>query len=334
MFDTFRFESPLFLLILLVIPLLLFYDKRFKKHPTIKYSSIKIIKLTQKKKIFTSKVILNTLRMLSITLFIISLARPQLAKSTAEVLTEGVSVMLTLDTSGSMQAIDMEIDKNTVTRLEVVKKVVKEFISKRTNDPTGLIVFGSESYTQCPLTLDTNMLTEFVNGLEIGMAGQQTAIGNSLTLAVNRKKNTNAKSKVIILLTDGANTAGQIPPEKAAEIAATYQIKVYTIGIGTTGKIPFLQDSFLGPQVVYGNADLDEQTLKMIANKTNGKYFRAKNTEELQKIYNEIDKLEKTEVKIKKYMQYKELFSYFLIPAILLLLLEIILANTKFLRIP
>lgn len=334
MLNNFRFQDPLFLFLLIIIPFLIFYEFRVKKHPSIKFSSIKVLKIVKEEKKINFKNIPLFLRILTITLFILTISRPQEVKSTSEVISEGINIVLGIDTSGSMAAIDLEIDDDRVTRLDVVKKVVKDFVEKRINDPTGLVVFGSEAFTQCPLTLDTNILTQFISNLEIGMAGNETAIGNALGLSVSRLKDIKGKSKIIILLTDGSNTAGKVMPDKAAEIAAGYGIKVYTVGVGTTGNIPFLQNSFLGPQVVYGKADLDEKTLKMIADKTKGKYYRAKNFQELQQIYNDIDQIEKSQVKTKNYMEYKELFLLFLIPAILCMLLEIILRNTRFIRIP
>ncbi|MBC7474545.1 MAG: VWA domain-containing protein [Candidatus Sericytochromatia bacterium] len=335
MLENIRFANPLFLFILLIIPFLFYYEKYLKKYASIKFSSIGTLKLAKKEKRFNWRFIPLFLRLLTISLFIITLARPQIGQANSEVLTEGIDIMLAIDTSGSMAAVDLTIGQDRATRLDVVKKVVKDFVAKRTTDPTGLIVFGTEAFTQCPLTLDTNILNQFVGTLEIGMAGDSTSIGNAIGLAVTRLKDAKkSKSKVIILLTDGANTSGKVAPDKATEIAVTYGIKIYTIGIGTSGKIPFVQNTVFGPQIVYGEADLDEKALKIIADKTGGMYYRAKNTNELEKIYGDINKLEKSEVKIKKYMDYKELFSYFLIPALLFLLLEIILSNTRFLRIP
>lgn len=334
MLNNFRFESPIFLLLLLLIPFLVYYEFKIKKVPSIKFSSIKVLKTVSNERKLSFKHLPIFLRLITITLLILTISRPQEVKATSEIISEGINIVLGIDTSGSMAAVDLQINEDRVTRLDVVKRVVKEFVSKRINDPTGLVVFGSEAFTQCPLTLDTNILTQFIDNLEIGMAGQETAIGNALGLSVNRLKDIKGKSKVIILLTDGSNTAGKVLPDKAAEIAAGYGIKVYTVGVGTTGKIPFVQNSFLGPQIVYGQADLDEKTLKMIADKTKGKYYRAKNFEELRQIYDDIDKIEKTQVKTKNYMEYKELFLLFLFPSIFTMLLEIILRNTRFLRIP
>ncbi|MFN8674418.1 MAG: VWA domain-containing protein [Candidatus Sericytochromatia bacterium] len=333
----FIFANPLFFILFILIPFIIYYEFKIKKYPAIKFSSINTMKLVKNKKVLSPRVILLILRILSLILLIFSLARPQFVKVSSDILSEGVNIILAIDTSGSMKAIDLQTDKEVVTRLDVVKKVVKEFIQKRKTDPTGLVVFGTEAYTQCPLTLDTNMLKDFVNNIEIGMAGDQTAIGNALALSVNRLKDTKGKSNVVVLLTDGSNTAGRILPDKAVEIAKTFNIKVYTVGVGNPdneGKVPFLVEGFLGAEVKYAKADLDEKTLKNIAEKTSGKYYRAKSQEELSKIYADIDKLEKNEVKVKNYMEKREVFYYFLIPAILFLLIEIILSNTRFMRIP
>lgn len=334
MLNNFRFQDPIFLLLLLLIPFLIYYELKVKKHGSLKFSSIRVLKIVRQERKISFKNLPFFLRILTVILFTVAMSRPQEGKSTSEIISEGINTVLSIDTSGSMAAVDLEINGDRVTRLEVVKKVVTDFVTKRINDPTGLIVFGTEAFTQCPLTLDTNILTQFINSLEIGMAGDSTAIGNSIGLAVNRLKDINSKSKVIILLTDGSNTAGKVNPDKAAEIAAGYGIKIYTVGVGTTGRIPFVQDSILGPQIVYGQADLDEKTLQMIAFKTGGKYYRARKFEELKQIYDDIDKLEKSQIKVKNYMEYKELFLWFLIPGLFLLFIEIILRNTRFMRIP
>jgi len=216
----------------------------------------------------------------------------------------------------------------------MVRKVVGEFIEKRPYDRIGMIVFGSEAYTQCPLTLDSGILLEFVNRLEIGMAGEATAIGSALSLAVKRMKELAAPSKIVILLTDGRSNEGNISPDIAAELAKTYGIKVYTIGVGTKGKAPFLVDSFFGKQIVYQESDLDEETLQKIAETTNGTYFWAKDTKRLREIYDEIDKLEKSKVDIKEYDHFNDLFHYFLIIGMVLLLLSIIGEHTIFRKIP
>jgi Ca-activated chloride channel family protein len=197
-----------------------------------------------------------------------------------------------------------------------------------------MVVFGQEAFTQCPLTLDYGVLLSLLDSVKIGMAGDSTAIGSALGICVKRLKDLKSKSKVIILLTDGRNNSGTLGPATAAEVAKAYNIKTYTIGVGSEGEAPFLVDSFFGKQYVYQKVDLDEKTLKEIARVTDGKYFRATNTKALEKIYQQIDEMEKTEVKIKEYMEYEELFMYFLIPGLCLLLLEVLLANTRLRKIP
>lgn len=334
MIENISFANPGFFFLLLLIPLLIFHEKYIRKYPAIKFSSVPLIRKAYIGKILNPAFLLLFLRILVIILFIFALARPQIGRASSEVLTSGINIILGIDTSESMRAIDLEINNDRTTRLEVVKKVVTEFIKKRSNDPTGLIVFGTEAFTQCPLTLDYQIMGNFIENLEIGMAGPNTALGDAIGLAVKRLKDLPAKSKILILLTDGKNTAGKLSPEKAADISAHFKIKIYTIGVGSSGRIPFLQDSFLGPQIVYSQADLDEQTLKMIASKTGGNYYRAKNADELEKIYSDIDKLEKSDIKIKKFMEYSELFHYFMICGLIILLFEVILENTRYIKIP
>ncbi|WP_244875031.1 VWA domain-containing protein [Nitrospina gracilis] len=211
---------------------------------------------------------------------------------------------------------------------------MSEFIDGREFDRMGMVVFGNEAFTQCPLTLDHNILQEFLSRLDIGVAGDSTAIGSAIAIAVKRLKDLESKSKVIILLTDGRNNAGSIPPRQAAEIAATFGIKIYTVGVGTHGKVPFVFDGILGRQLIMQDVEMDEESLKEIADITNGKYFRAMDTDSLKKIYTQIDQLEKSEVKWIDHSEFKELFPYFLIPGLLLLITEFTLAQTRLRRIP
>ena len=274
------------------------------------------------------------LRCLVIALFVVALARPQSSTKATEVLTEGIDIMLCLDTSGSMQALDFKWGSERQNRLQVVKRVVSEFIRGRKNDRIGMVVFGEEAFTQCPLTLDYGVLLNFLDRVEIGMAGDSTAIGSALGTCAKRLKGLKSKSKVVILLTDGRNNAGSLSPETAAEIAKTFDIKAYTIGVGTEGEVPFLVDSIFGKRYVYQRVDLDEDTLREIAEITGGTYFKATNTKALEEIYNQIDKLEKTKVEVKEYMEYEELFGWFLLPGLACMLLEVILGNTRFRKIP
>jgi len=239
-----------------------------------------------------------------------------------------------LDTSGSMQALDFIKDEKRDTRLAMVKDVVSQFIDNRPNDRMGMVVFGSEAYTQCPLTLDQGILKSFLSKLDIGMAGDSTAIGSAIGIAVKRLKDLKSKSKVIILLTDGRNNAGSLPPLQAAQTAKAFGIKIHTIAVGTLGKAPFLVNSIFGQRYVYQQVDIDEDTLKEISDLTGGQYFRATDLQSLKTIYKQIDEMEKSEVKVIDHSEYTELFHYFLIPGLLILLLEILLSNTVLRRIP
>ncbi|PIU57891.1 MAG: aerotolerance regulator BatA [Deltaproteobacteria bacterium CG07_land_8_20_14_0_80_38_7] len=332
-----RFASPYFLLLLPIILPLLFLRA---SNASIKFSSLSKISYLKNIKLmgikFSSWQMLLPvfLRFLAISLIIIALARPQEGHKETEIISEGIDIILTIDTSGSMQAMDFTIDNKPVTRLEAVKDVVADFIKKRSGDRIGMVVFGEESFTQAPLTLDHDLLLTLLDDLTIGMAGESTAIGQAIAVSTKRLKDLEAKSKVIVLLTDGRNNSGQISPEKAAEIAKTFNIKIYTIGVGTNGPAPFMVDTMLGKHVVYENVDLDMPTLEKISEITGARSFRATDTAKLEEIYDEIDKLEKSKAKVKEYTEYEELLAWFLIPGIILLILEILLSRTKLRKIP
>jgi len=300
----------------------------------VRFSTLNNLKKLKKSTSITLRYILLVLRCLAISLLVVALARPQSGTKASEVLTEGIDIILCLDTSGSMQALDFKWGNERQNRLQVVKKVVSDFIKGRKNDRIGMVVFGEEAFTQCPLTLDYGVLLSFLDQVEIGMAGDSTAIGSALGTCVKRLKELKSKSKVIILLTDGRNNAGSVSPETAAEIAKTFTIKTYTIGVGTEGEVPFLVDTIFGKKYVYQRVDLDEDTLEEIARITGGKYFKATDTKALEEIYDQIDTLEKTKVEVKEYMEYEELFGWFLFPGLACTLLEIILAHTRFRKIP
>ena len=329
--NYFRFEDPWFLILFLIIPYLVW--KR-KEQVTISYSSLEILQNIRAIQVGFLSTIPLVLRLFAISLLIMALARPQEGQKRTEILSMGVDIMLALDTSGSMKALDFIQNDKRDTRLTMVKDVVSKFIENRTNDRMGMVVFGSEAYTQCPLTLDQNILQSFLRKLDIGMAGDSTAIGSAVGIAVKRLKDLKSDSKLIILLTDGRNNAGNLAPLQAAQTAKAFGIKIHTIGVGTRGKAPFLVNSIFGQRYVYQEVDIDEVTLKEIAKITGGQYFRATDLESLESIYKQIDKMEKSEVKVFDYSEYKELFHYFLIPAILFLLFEIILSNTFLRRLP
>ena len=329
----FRFEDPWLLLFFLMVPYLTIRGKG-KLQATISYSSIDTLQAIRSARVEILSILPLVLRMIAISLLVLALARPQEGHKSTEILSVGVDIMLALDTSGSMQALDFIKDEKRDTRLAMVKDVVSQFIENRPNDRMGMVVFGSEAYTQCPLTLDQGILQSFLSKLDIGMAGDSTAIGSAIGIAVKRLKDLESKSKVIILLTDGRNNAGNLPPLQAAQTAKAFGIKIHTIPVGTYGKAPFLVNSIFGQRYVYQQVDIDEDTLKKISDLTGGQYFRATNLESLKAIYKQIDEMEKSEVKVIDHSEYTELFYYFLIPGILLLLLEIALSNTVLRRIP
>lgn len=270
------------------------------------------------------------LRILALAMLIIVLARPQSSDNWQNKNVEGIDIIMAMDISGSMIIEDLKPN-----RLEAAKSVGVEFISSRPNDNIGIVVFAGESFTQSPLTTDKNSLVGLMNSLSFNMVDVDgTAIGLGLANAVNRIKDSQAKSKVIILLTDGSNNAGEIDPLTAAEIAATYNIRVYTIGVGTKGEAPFPVQTVYGVQRQMVKVEIDEKTLTDIAEKTNGKYFRATDNKSLKAIYQEIDQLEKTKISVTEYSKKDERFFPFAIIAMLLLLCEVILRNTILRHIP
>lgn len=312
-------------------------DKKRKQRRAVRYSSIRTLERLRPSRTVVLRRFVEAFRLLTVALLILAMARPQTGRKHTEVRTEGIDIVLVLDTSGSMQALDLDADRpidRRRNRLEVATTVVEEFVQGRRNDQIGLVVFGSEAFTQCPLTLDHGILSTFLEQVEIGMAGDATAIGSALGTAVKRLRSSEAESKVVILLTDGRSNAGSLSPQKAAEIAETFGIKVYTIGAGTRGKAPFVVDSFFGKQVVYESVEIDEESLRQMAERTGGAYYRAEDKEALKAIYDEIDQLEKTEVTTSTYMEYNERFRIFVFPAMLLLLLEVLLLETRFRKLP
>jgi len=271
----------------------------------------------------------------ALVLMIVALSRPQWGTERTEVLTKGINIVLALDLSESMAALDFKKEGRVVNRLEAVKGVVQDFVAGRNGDRIGMVVFGTHAYTQLPLTRDYNTIVSMLDRLEIGAAGKSTAIGDAIGISLKRLADIKSKSNIIILLTDGQSNAGEISPDTAGEIAAQKGVKVYTIGVGTRGKAPFLvNDPLFGERYVYQRVNIDEDTLKAIADDTGGLYFRAENLEGLQQIYDTIDKLEKTEIKVDLFADYSEMYPWLLIPAILLLPIYVILRNTRCLVVP
>jgi Ca-activated chloride channel family protein len=278
------------------------------------------------------------LRWLAALLCILALARPQSGRSETKLRTEGIDIVLAIDTSGSMKALDLDADVSDVNRrrnrLQVVQAVVDDFIRRRGDDQIGMVVFGTQAFTQCPLTLDHGIVSAFLARLAIGMAGDATAIGDAIGTAVKRLNGSKAKSKVVILLTDGEQTAGVLAPIKAAEVAATFGIKVYTVGTGTRGKAPVVAQSLFGPVVQWEEVSIDEDVLRQVAQATGGQYYRATDTAGLEEVYTKIDLLERTELTSNAYMEYDERFGWFVIPAMMLLFVEQFLLGTRLRRLP
>jgi len=334
-----RFEDPWFLVFLLIIPIMMFYQFKKMRTRRIRFSSLYNFKqLIRSHSLFFRHLVL-VLRFLAIIFLTIALARPQSGTKETEVIAEGIDIMLCVDTSKSMLALDIgdpiyPFPDRKENRLGVAKRIISDFIKGRTYDPIGIVVFGDEAFTQCPLTIDYGILLTFLDQLEVGMAGDSTAIGSALGVCIQRLKDRELVSKVIILLTDGRSNAGSVTPINAAKIAKSYNIKTYTIGVGREGRVPFPVNTSGGKNIEYKSLDLDENTLKQIAEITGGLYYRAINKRGLEYIYNKIDGLEKTRVEIKHTMHYKELFIWVLIPGLACILLEIILGNTRLRKIP
>lgn len=325
-----EFRHPLFFLLLVVLPILHYYSKK-RRRAALTFSVASSLRQTPPSGRVLLYQSLPVFRLLVFLLFVLALARPQRVASEHEYQTKGVDIIISLDISGSMLAEDFKPEN----RMLVAKQEAIKFIRGRENDRIGLVVFARKAYTQCPLTLDYEVLARLLEEVQIGMIADGTAIGMGLATAVNRLRDSDAKSKVIILITDGSNNAGNIDPITAAELAKAFGIKVYTICIGRGGLVPFpVNDPLFGKRYVQANVEIDEMTLKRIADITGGLFFRARDPQSLAEIYEKINQLEKTEVKVKEYLSYDELFHYFLGLGLMLLLLETILSRTLLMKVP
>lgn len=316
----FRFNNPIALLLLLLVPLILEPGVRNliltkirlgkKRNTALPFSSVTPLKnLPNSFKSRTYASAISLMRALAFSLLVLALARPQTTDSYKEVVESGRDIMFVLDASKSMAALDFTVKGQRVDRMEALKGVVDDFIKRRVGDRMGLIVFGEKVYVQCPLTMDKTILIDFVKNLEIGMAGDATAMGDAMAIGLKRMRDIESESKVLVLITDGLKTAGSLEPLQAAEIAKTMGVKIYTIGIGGNDRAPFRTTNIFGMETIeYRDVPLDEKTLKKIADDTKGKYYKAQNTEQLISVYNEIDKLEKREAKTFDYTNYEEHF--------------------------
>ncbi len=332
MLSEITFVSPYFLGLLALIPFSFFWERRNAGNRKV-HLSMPDIESIKSIKSFRTIIFpyLNFLKAASFVLFVIALARPQLTLKEEEIKAEGIDIIMIMDISSSMLAQDFKPD-----RLEVSKKVAIQFVDKRPYDRIGLVVFSGESFTQCPLTTDHRVLKDFLNGLQCGLLEDGTAIGMGLASAVNRLKDSEAVSKVIILLTDGVNNSGYIKPMTAAEIAQKLETKVYTIGVGSIGQALSPISRRSDGRYVFGMAkvEIDENLLHQISEMTGGKYYRATNEQNLEAIYAEIDRLEKTEMEITVFKRYSEEYGRFLSLGLMLFLLNVILKHSFFKTLP
>ena len=320
-----KFANPEFLWLLLLLPAIGYYLwwRRKKLTVTLQFSSLQIFKNIPQTLRERLRHIPLALRLLAIAVFIVALSRPQSISDKQNISTEGIDIVLELDLSGSMLAEDFNPN-----RIEAAKQVASEFIDGRTNDRIGLVVFSAESFTQCPLTTDYPVLKNLLREVNNGMIADGTAIGLAIANGVNRLKDSKAKSKVMILLTDGVNNRGEIDPITAARIAATYGIRIYTVGVGAQGEAPYPVQTQFGIRRQLIPVDLDEKGLTQVAEMTGGKYFRATDNRTLKTIYKEIDQLEKTKIEVTAYKRYSELFGGWLLVGLLAVVLEVTLTTT------
>ena len=330
-----HFASPLFLWALVLLPLVYFLRGGRGLAAALGFSSTSTAREVAREVKSRWGRWLPVGRTLALALGILALARPQIAQAHVETQASGVDMVLAVDVSSSMSSLDFERDDKPISRLDVVKSVVSDFVSQRPNDRLGLLAFAGRPYLVSPLTLDHDWLIQNLDRVRIGAIEDGTAIGSALGAAVNRLRDQPAKSKVVVLLTDGVNNTGRVRPELVAEAAKALGVRVYTIGVGVRGEAPMpVTDPDGSTRLVMTKVDIDEATLRKVAETTGGKYFRATDTDSLREIYALIDKMEKTTHAVRSYQTHEERFAWFLIPAAALLALELGLGLTRFRRVP
>lgn len=329
------FATPWVLWLLLLVPVLSFFRGKVGGTPAVIFSSTQVLEAVGQRRQSRVGNFLAALSYLGLALLIVAEARPQLGKTLTRVEASGVDIMLALDVSSSMLAEDFSIGAQRANRLEAVKQVTERFIDGRPNDRIGIVAFAGRPYMVSPLTLDHGWLVENLDRLQIGLVEDGTAIGSAIAAASNRLKDKEAKSKLIVLLSDGDNNAGSVMPQTAAEAAKALGIRIYTIGAGTKGLVDFPAKDVFG-RTVYAKRkmDFDETTLQKIADETSGQYFRATNTHSLQEIFDAIDQLEKSKVEVQKIAQYTDLFPWFVGAGLGCLILQILLSQTVWRRLP
>jgi Ca-activated chloride channel family protein len=328
-----HFQNPWFLLGLLIIPFLIwdYFHKNRRRKASIRFPTLAVVKKIPPSWAYRARHILLVLRLLSVSLLCVAMARPQYGEAIEDVTTQGVDIVLVLDLSTSMKIMDFRPQN----RLFVAKRTIEKFILGRRNDRIGLVVFAGQAFTQCPLTLDYGVLIQFLKKVDFGMMDDGTAIGTGILTGLNRLRSSTAKSKVMVMLTDGENNAGEVDPVTAAKAAAALGIKIYTIGVGKQGEQPMeMEDPLFGKRIVSVPTKIDEPMMRTIASLTGGQYYRAQDPKGLEEIYTTIDKLEKTEITSNSYYRYHELFRNLVLAALGFLLLEVALANTRFMKIP
>jgi Ca-activated chloride channel homolog len=331
-----RFLQPEWLWLLCLLPLVMLLRGRRGPIAAVEFSDIGVAREVARSTRTRAGWWVWLFPLLAAALMIVGLARPQRGQSRTEVTANGIDIVLGLDVSGSMQALDFLIDDRRVNRIQVVKSVVSKFIEERPDDRIGLIAFAAAPYLVSPLTLDHDWLQQNLERVNTALAADDgTAIGSAIAAGVNRLRTTNAKSKVMILLTDGMNNTGKISPIAAAEAAKAMGVKIYTIGVGVRGMAPILiKDNAGNSHIIMDKVDVDEKTLQTVASETGGNFYRATDTDSLQKIYEQINRLEKTAQTVQKFEHYDELYSWALIPGIILLGFGLLLQHTRFRRLP
>lgn len=320
------FAHPLYFALLLVVPFMIWWQNRKKQeNPALRLTTLQGLARMNSGRA-ALRPAMFVLRIIAVVMLIISLARPQSTNTTTNSDTEGIDIVMAMDVSGSMLAEDFRPN-----RIEAAKQTAIDFVSKRPTDRIGLVIFSGESFTMCPITIDHNVLKEQLAQIKTGMMVDGTCMGMGLATAVDRLRSSKSKSKVIILMTDGVNNVSvPISPATALEIVKAYKIKVYTIGVGSHGQAPIPVQTPMGIQKMMQPVDIDEPLLKQIAGETGGKYFRATSNQSLQSIYEDIDKLEKTNIEVTSFKHYTELFFPFTLIAIICIVLEMVLRYTVF----
>jgi Ca-activated chloride channel family protein len=329
------FAHPWFLALLLLLPLLAWRRRRTARDSAFLYSSLNLVRGVAALTRSHAATTLRQLRWLALALLIVALARPRIGEGEVTVRASGIDIVVAMDFSMSMAAEDFQLAGRRANRVAAAKDVLRQFIEKRPGDRIGLVAFAGRAYVAAPLTLDHNFLLDRLEQLQLGVIEDGTAIGSGLSAALNRIRDLPSKSRVAIVMTDGQNNAGSVPPMTAADAAQALGVKVYTIGIGTRGTAPYPQmDVFNKVRYVDMPVNIDEELLGKIADRTGGRYFRATDTAGFRKIYEEIDRLEKTEAEVSTYQQFTEVFAWAAIPGLVLLLLEITLAHTVWRKLP